>query len=219
MGQNEGRAPRTAQIKCRNCEELSDVPWKYRQDGPKPATYCSRDCHLDAQRKGRDRPNLGRYKNGHGTGAPKGRAPWNKGKQCPQLAGERNGMYGRTHTPEVRELLSKLASSQLSELTRQRLAGAVAPIRRSDPEYSRIFRVGWRPIRQKAIARDGGVCKMCSGKPKRLTVHHIIPFSISLRHELENLITLCYPCHNIVHRTALDLSAGEAEPVLENVAE
>jgi len=32
---------------------------------------------------------------------------WNKGKECPQLSGENNGMYGRTHTEETKQGLKE----------------------------------------------------------------------------------------------------------------
>ena len=31
----------------------------------------------------------------------KGRIAWSKGKKCPQLSGDKNGFYGKTHSPET----------------------------------------------------------------------------------------------------------------------
>ena len=135
-------------------------------------------------------------------GAPKGRIPWNKGKTCPQLAGELNGMFGRTHTPETRAMLSRLASLQASELTR-RLAGARVPLPRAGPEYNRLFQPGWYAMRKAALERDGATCVICGFSGGRMNVHHVVPFALVLKHELDNLVTLCTSCHHQVHRGAL----------------
>ncbi len=36
--------------------------------------------------------------------------PWNKGKKCPQLSGENNGFYGKSHTEEVKDMLAQKAA-------------------------------------------------------------------------------------------------------------
>lgn len=197
---------------CKGCGVQFLVAYAYRPDGAKPSKgYCTQACFVQALRDHRvEGMGSNGFQRGHPGNPRKGRIPWNKGKTCPQTSGERNGMFGRTHTPEVRELLSRQTSAQLSELTRQRLAGAQAPLRRSDPLYSQIFRVGWRTIRRKALERDGHTCRVCGTVPKRPNVHHIVPFSIVLEHELGNLITLCGPCHNAAHRGTLDLVARAA---------
>jgi hypothetical protein len=228
MGRNKGSKTgvvATWPMTCQNpqCGREFRVLGKHAAHSKRPAKYCSPACYqmhhaITGKRSEITREALARAKaEGKRLGPPKGRVPWNKGQECPQLAGERNGMFGRTHTPETRAMLSALASSQLSELTRQRLAGAQAPMKRSDPEYSRLFRLGWRTIRMQALERDSYTCRVCGAAPKRLNVHHIMPFGLVLKHELENLITLCEPCHTRVHRGAIALAAGAAEPVLEDV--
>ncbi len=201
MGRNKGSKTgiiKTVPAICKNCGTTFQVLGKHRQDGPKPAIYCNASCYHASKRGTKPSWFIGK------GGAPKGRVPWNKGKSCPQLAGENNGMHGRTHTPEVRAILSQHTSSQLSVLTRQRQAAATPPLQRSDPLYPQLFRVGWRPLRKKALERDGHICRACNGN-ERLTVHHVIPFGIILKHELDNLITLCRSCHNKVHRGTLML--------------
>jgi 5-methylcytosine-specific restriction endonuclease McrA len=228
VGRNKGSQTGivvTYPMTCQNpeCGREFRVVGKRAAHGSNPARYCSQACYhratvIGGNRGQRVRESLARAKAaGKHIGPPRGRIPWNKGKECPQLAGERNGMFGRTHTPEIRALLARLASEQLSELTRQRLGGAQAPMRRSDPEYSRIFRVGWLPIRRQALERDGFACQVCDATPKRLNVHHIMPFGLILKHEMANLITLCEACHSRVHRGALALAAGDTLPVLKDV--
>jgi 5-methylcytosine-specific restriction protein A len=70
-------------------------------------------------------------------------------------------------------------------------------------EKSRLWRGGkcapyhrqWRSIRREAFERDGYKCMLC-GCDKNISVHHIIPFRYSQDHGLENLATLCRPCHS-----------------------
>ncbi len=204
MGRNLGSKTGvviTVPAVCGQCGKTFQVFGKRRPDGPRPARYCGGPCY-HASMRGRRPPGFVVSPGG----APKGRTPWNKGRKCLQLSGERNGMYGRTHTPETRALLSRLTSTQLSELTRQRIANSQVPLARSDPEYSRMFRLGWRSARRAALSRDHEACVACGSVRKRMEVHHVVPFSLVLRHELENLITLCGSCHGKVHRGAVELS-------------
>ena len=54
----------------------------------------------------------------------------------------------------------------------------------------------WKKRRDEAKQRDGYQCQRCGLKPKRLEVHHIIPYRYSQDHSLSNLITLCRSCHS-----------------------
>ena len=64
----------------------------------------------------------------------------------------------------------------------------------------------WRkgvPIELKALVmkRDSDCCVEClNNKSKELQVHHIIPVSQGGNDDIENLITLCKHCHDLVHR-------------------
>lgn len=60
----------------------------------------------------------------------------------------------------------------------------------------------WNRQRQKARERDNNTCQICNYKSntRKLDVHHIIPFhnfngDYEKANNLENLITLCRPCH------------------------
>lgn len=66
----------------------------------------------------------------------------------------------------------------------------------------------WRHQRKKARERDGHTCQHCGIKEednsKQLSVHHIKPFrsfngDYKSANQLDNLITLCEPCHRAVH--------------------
>ena len=53
-------------------------------------------------------------------------------------------------------------------------------------------------LRDAVIAADSGRCRMC-GVGDGLHVHHILYRSQGGRHVAENLITLCFKCHDVVH--------------------
>ena len=53
-------------------------------------------------------------------------------------------------------------------------------------------------LRDAVIASDGGKCRRC-GTSNRLHVHHVMYRSQGGKHVAENLITLCYTCHDVVH--------------------
>ena len=57
----------------------------------------------------------------------------------------------------------------------------------------------WKRVRSEAIARDGGVCRLC-GTDQNLTVHHLIAISRdpSLAYEPTNLATMCRKCHGML---------------------
>jgi predicted restriction endonuclease len=49
-------------------------------------------------------------------------------------------------------------------------------------------------VREEIRQRDNYTCQIC-GRVTDLQVHHIIPRSNGGKHTLDNLITLCFPCH------------------------
>lgn len=53
----------------------------------------------------------------------------------------------------------------------------------------------WDKIRYLIYLKDRFTCQHCGIQGKRLDVHHKIPFLISFDNSLNNLITLCRPCH------------------------
>lgn len=57
----------------------------------------------------------------------------------------------------------------------------------------------WEDLRKIVLDRDGHRCKVCNERPKERHVHHIIPISNYGSNHLNNLITLCYSCHNKAH--------------------
>lgn len=71
------------------------------------------------------------------------------------------------------------------------------------PEYNQPE---WRRNRKLALQRDNHTCQQC-GKPGN-QVDHIKRYTQGGTHQLENLRTLCHPCH--AHRTAQDSHENRA---------
>ena len=57
----------------------------------------------------------------------------------------------------------------------------------------------WDEARAAARERDGDRCTRCRADTG-LIVHHVVPWEESHDNSLENLATLCRPCHQRVHR-------------------
>lgn|SRR5690606_23090667 len=73
--------------------------------------------------------------------------------------------------------------------------------------YKKYYGENWLPQREKARKRDNYTCQKCglseSDYGKELSVHHIKPFVLFNSHieanRLENLISVCEPCHRKIH--------------------
>ncbi len=79
----------------------------------------------------------------------------------------------------------------------------------------------WDRRRRRVYARDEYQCQNCRrrGGPYgdiELHAHHIVPKSRGGVHRLENLVTLCEPCHDAVHSRNVAaptaITEAEAEP-------
>lgn len=58
-----------------------------------------------------------------------------------------------------------------------------------------IYGDDWDKIRYLVYLRDRFTCQHCGIQGKRLDIHHKVPFLVSFDNSLNNLITLCRPCH------------------------
>ena len=58
----------------------------------------------------------------------------------------------------------------------------------------------WTPKKHQVKVRDKGACAYCGRVKQRIVVHHINHDASD--HRMENLVTLCEPCHNNYHHTA-----------------
>jgi 5-methylcytosine-specific restriction endonuclease McrA len=120
--------------------------------------------------------------------------------------GNKNSFFGKTHSLEVKQKLSKLAKDR----TKQR-----------NPNYKhgkykrrpRDFKISeFKPLRSFVFNRDKYTCHYCKVKGGHLHAHHIIPYWVKNEAFLDkdNLITVCSLCHfNKAHLgdwTKFDLS-------------
>ncbi len=84
---------------------------------------------------------------------------------------------------------------------------------------------GWDNLRKRVLRRDGDRCQVCgaSSSSQPLHVHHIQPFKSfadrETANQLQNLITLCPPCHKQAE-TKVRIRSGMAgfSTVLHNLA-
>lgn len=73
-----------------------------------------------------------------------------------------------------------------------RLVSGTSKCDRPDP-------IEWERLRQLVLEQDRYRCMLCDTYPKEKHVHHIIPISKFGSNHQNNLITLCYKCHNKAH--------------------
>ena len=69
--------------------------------------------------------------------------------------------------------------------------------------YQRGDMYGFQNLKQYVLGRDGYLCQLCKEKTKSSTelhVHHIIFRSNGGTNTKNNLITLCKPCHDKLHK-------------------
>lgn len=57
----------------------------------------------------------------------------------------------------------------------------------------------WETLRQLVLEQDRYRCRICNAYPKEKHVHHIVPISKFGSNHPNNLVTLCYRCHDRVH--------------------
>ncbi|ELY49541.1 HNH endonuclease [Natronolimnohabitans innermongolicus] len=60
---------------------------------------------------------------------------------------------------------------------------------------------GWDELRAKTLRRDGYACRRCGADDRTLQAHHVVPRSAGGPDELENLVTVCRPCHGVIHQS------------------
>ena len=56
----------------------------------------------------------------------------------------------------------------------------------------------WKRLREKRLRRDNWQCVRC-GSAINLQVHHINYMHKGEREEIDDVITLCWKCHNMIH--------------------
>jgi|SRR3990167_5458601 len=119
---------------------------------------------------------------------------WNKGKKNPELS-KRQKENNVSKRPEVREKMKKAKIEYYKN-------GGHPPNYIDGSSRNRKYRLKeWIEIAKKIYERDHYTCQICNKKGELLNAHHIIPWAgnPNLIFDLNNLITLCVPCHSRIH--------------------
>ena len=75
--------------------------------------------------------------------------------------------------------------------------------KRQNQRYKDFHKSG---VRERVIARDGGVCQYCGRRPRKPTVDHMQPASLGGTNEMSNLVVACRRCNSIkCNKMPLDL--------------
>lgn len=106
----------------------------------------------------------------------------------------------RLRASRIASANSRRAALRSNEETRLDLLQRDAEATRRHREKAH-FGGNWK----RALDRDDRTCQQCGDKPEQVHVHHIDGRGSALppeqqNNELDNLITLCVPCHARTHR-------------------
>ena len=147
---------------------------------------------------------IGQFKEGNQL--RKGKEPWNKGKDCPQLKGENNGFFGKTHSEKTKKRFSKIRKGKkLCEEHKIKIGLSLKGRIFTQEHLVKISGVNsymWEggksfepyppefnnQLKKKIKERDNYECKFC-GSINDLTIHHIDYDKNN--NDFNNLITLC----------------------------
>ena len=69
--------------------------------------------------------------------------------------------------------------------------------------YALSFLAFSRELKDQVRKEQKGICAWCGKKPKKLTIHHIVPQSMGGKDTRENAVGLCRSCHDYWDEQAL----------------
>lgn len=82
---------------------------------------------------------------------------------------------------------------------------------RRKAEYKKYLKSPqWKALRRNVLDRDNGRCTQCRGT-QRLHVHHL-HYSTFESEDLDDLVTLCEDCHNVLHGGSPRRTKGKKRP-------
>jgi hypothetical protein len=73
-----------------------------------------------------------------------------------------------------------------------------------------------RPGRVTRARLTAGGCRLCGGQTE-LTLHHLIPREMGGATEAENLLSVCRPCHDAIHRGEISVAGLMMEVSLKRL--
>ncbi len=156
---------------------------------------------------------------GNTRGFKTGDKPWNKGQK--QWEGKKHPMLGKKHSKNSLIKMSKKIKEAWAEgkfenrkINYEEIGKKISKSRkklfkdkklkvwsyidgRSKNASPARYGDDWFKIRLLIYKRDNFTCQKCGERMSKFPfhVHHIVPFLISFDNSLNNLITLCPPCH------------------------
>mgnify|MGYP001568368946 CR=1 FL=1 len=119
--------------------------------------------------------------------AKKIREQFKNGRKIPIRTGESHHMFGKHHSTETKEKMSR-AHSGANHWNWQE--------GKTDPVHRLRNQIRYQEWRLAVLEKDGGKCTVCASI-SRPNAHHIASFKDNpeLRYDLENGRTLCNACH------------------------
>jgi nitrate/TMAO reductase-like tetraheme cytochrome c subunit len=67
--------------------------------------------------------------------------------------------------------------------------------------------------REEVLERDNFKCRICQAETD-LTIHHIRHWAKGGDHKPQNLVTLCFSCHNVIHKDLKHMIQSGQDPLL-----
>ena len=138
--------------------------------------------------KGKEHP--GKFKAGHKINL--GRKQTEETKRKHSLS-----MKGRKLTPEHYEKMKpRFFKNGKENIMHERMGSKHHNWKGGTTKHKqRLGLYEWKNKTKTVYERDNWECQNCGKHGGKLQCHHIIPWRISKCDDMENLITLCIPCH------------------------
>lgn len=181
------------------------------------SVFCSRNCHY----KGRSLGLTKRIVTKPYTYTPEGKAALlaasrkPKGKRRHHYLTCLNCLKVFDDLNRGRKRRSGMIFCSLSCCNAYRKGASNPSWRGGHPEY---YGPDWRKVRREVRERDGHMCLRCGAATQKWPdVHHIVPVSSfenpNDAHFLDNVVSLCHPCHMFVEWRGIDFLDGMKEGI------
>ena len=182
---------KTKESICQTCGETIYVE-PDRSNRPTANHYCSKDCRAIAMSKARK-----------GKTSNISKEQWaeisRKAKERFKVK-ENHPMWGRKHTQETRDKLSKIHKERAKKGHNN---PNYQPLKPQEVRVKERTIEGYTEWRQAVYERDNYTCQCC-GTPSKgdIVAHHLDGYNwcVEKRTEVSNGITLCKRCHTLFHR-------------------
>lgn len=209
--------------KCLVCGRVFKKSYRRSYKSWKTAKYCSMGCYQKVidkkllQKKGRDA-----WRGKHHTDE------W-KQRHRKRMTGKNNPFYGKKHSLEVREKISKALKGKYIGEKSPTWKGGISGLRKAIKENIRYSK--WR---MNVFKRDNFICQKCGQKGKNIEAHHHLKSFADILKEyrvktikdaikcnelwdINNGITWCVECHNEQHIYLKNLKNRNKTKVINSI--